>query len=81
VINEVQKEGLYILALKERYWFFISGTFVGQAIFVLITHILIGQLTPFILYGVFMLMGALGSYQYSNYLKDKIKNYLEGHRK
>jgi len=81
MLNEAQQTELYLLTFKERYWFYVSGIFLGQALNVALIHVMIGQVTPFALFGLLMAAGALGSWQYSGHLKGKIAAYIEEHKK
>ena len=81
MLNEEQQAELYLLTFRERYWFYVSGIFLGQALNVALIHLVVEQVTPFALFGILMAGGALASWQYSGHLKAKIQQYIEEHRK
>lgn len=80
-LTEEQQTEIYVLSFKERYWFYVSGIFLGQALNVALIHVMIGRVTPFALFGLLMAAGALGSWQYSGHLKGKIQALIEGLKK
>lgn len=66
-----------LLSFKINYWLFICGAFVGQAFFCGLLMLLFGAYVPTLgMMGVLNLMIALGTHQYRNSLKEKLRTLV-----